>query len=162
MVGARVRLGPVSVTSKGRVGVRAGPVSLYAGGRGRRPRRSGGGGLIAFITIACLIALIVKFWYIALSVAIAVGLAAVLVRRRSARQARERERRWLAGPPPPLALPGRFTENWFGSHVPSMHPGQVPDLFEALRERGWTPERIEKRVTPYLKRNPYYSDGATA
>ena len=157
-MGARIRLGPVSVTSKGRVGVKAGPVSVYAGGRRRRRRQSdggGGGGLVAFIAIALLIALIVKFWYIALAVVIVMGSVAVLTSRRSARQAKERaraqaaaieaeaaetaerhameeqtrleaQRRWLAGPPPPLVLPGRFTENWFASHVPSMHPGQVP------------------------------------
>jgi hypothetical protein len=35
------RLGPFSASSRGRVGVRAGPVGVYGGGR-RRPRRSTG------------------------------------------------------------------------------------------------------------------------
>lgn len=38
----RVRVGPFSVSSRGRVGVRAGPVSVYGGGR--RRRNSGGSG----------------------------------------------------------------------------------------------------------------------
>jgi len=35
----RLRLGPFSISSRGRVGVRAGPVSVYGGGH-RRKRRS--------------------------------------------------------------------------------------------------------------------------
>lgn len=35
-MGIRLRLGPFSISSRGRVGVRVGPVSAYGGGRGRR------------------------------------------------------------------------------------------------------------------------------
>jgi hypothetical protein len=67
----------------------------------------------------------------------------------------ETQHRWLKGPPPALQVPGRFTENWFAANVPSLHPGQVPALLEELHERGWTDQRIDKRVRPYLSRNPF-------
>jgi hypothetical protein len=62
---------------------------------------------------------------------------------------------WLAGPPPPLLVPSRFTEAWFRDNVPSLHPGQVPPLIEALGHRGWTEHKIVARVGPYLQANPF-------
>lgn len=43
-MGMRVRLGPFSVSSRGRVGVNVGPVGIYGGGRRRRPSKGRGGG----------------------------------------------------------------------------------------------------------------------
>ena len=71
----------------------------------------------------------------------------VAERQRQAHLARER---WLAGPPPPLQFPGRFTQNWIAEHAPNLHPGQVPVLLTELRRRGWTETDIEQRFVPYL------------
>jgi hypothetical protein len=176
----RIRMGPVSVSSKGRVGVRAGPVSVYGGGRRRRSRRrsssgGGGGALIALFGILLVVGLAIEYWYIVVPVLVVVLViagagsnqkkqreaeqaAAAKQARAAAGQARiEAQRRWLEGPPPVLHVPGRFTENWFAANVPSLHPGQVPALLEELHERGWTDQRIEKRVGPYLLRNRFYT-----
>jgi hypothetical protein len=66
------------------------------------------------------------------------------------RQRVEAYRRWLEGPPPPLSLPGRFTQNWIAENVPQLHPGQLPVLMEELQARGWTEARIAQRVIPYV------------
>jgi hypothetical protein len=168
----RIRMGPVSVSSKGRVGVRAGPVSVYGGGRRRSRRRSsrgeGGGTLIALFGVILVVGLAVEYWYIVVPILVVVLIAVVAMsnqkkqreaeRAAAVEQARiEAQHRWLEGPPPVLRVPGRFTENWFAAHVPSLHPGQIPSLLEELHERGWTDQRIEKRVRPYLLRNPFYT-----
>lgn len=77
--------------------------------------------------------------------------------RRISAQSQERQRQadlahqqWLAGPAPPLQMPGRFTQNWLAANVPALHPGQVPPLLDELRARGWTDERIQARVAPLL------------
>jgi hypothetical protein len=61
-MGMRVRLGPLSVSSRGRVGLRAGPVSVYGGG-GRRRRSGGSNGSgefwIALIGFALVVALVI-------------------------------------------------------------------------------------------------------
>jgi hypothetical protein len=67
-----------------------------------------------------------------------------------ARQARTAHEQWLAGPPPPLRLPGRFTQTWITQHVPHLHPGQIPVLLAELQRRGWTELDIDQRVTPYM------------
>lgn len=46
-MGMRVRLGPVSLSSRGRVGMHAGPVSVYGGGS--RRRSSDGPGVLAVL-----------------------------------------------------------------------------------------------------------------
>ncbi len=72
----RIRIGPISVGSSGRYGIRMGPVSFYGGGR----RRQGGGcgSLLVQLAIGATIVLVVKYfvkyWY----VAAASGAAAVL------------------------------------------------------------------------------------
>lgn len=68
-----------------------------------------------------------------------------------ANQARIAHAQWLAGPPPPLQLPGRFTQTWITQHVPQLHPGQIPVLFAELRRRGWTELDIDQRVKPYVR-----------
>jgi hypothetical protein len=163
-----LRGGPFKVSSRGRVGVRVGPVSAYAGGRHRRSSSSGGGMvLLGIFALAVVLAIAVKYWYIAvpfliLIVAVVIAGAKGQAEKAAAQaaadeQARvEAQREWLQRPPPVLYLPGRFTENWFAANVPGLHPSQVPVLLEELHERGWTDERIEKRVRPYLLRNPYY------
>jgi hypothetical protein len=162
-------MGPVSVTSKGRVGVRAGPVSVYGGGRRRHSRRrssSGGGALIAFLGVVLVVGLAIEYWYIVVPILVVVIIMAVAgSNQKKQRQAErtaaaeriqlEAQHRWLDGPPPALQVPGRFTENWFAENVPSLHPGQVPALLEELHERGWTDQRIEKRVRPYMLKNPF-------
>lgn len=165
----RLRMGPVSISSRGRVGVKAGPVSFYGGGaRRRRSRSNGGGGALAvLVAIVLVVAVVITYWYVVVpvllvSAAVAVGVSNANKKRQAEQTAAleqeeaESQRRWLEAPPPQLLLPGRFTENWFASHVPSLHPGQVPDFLEELRERGWTDERIQKRVMPYLAVNPFY------
>jgi len=196
-MGMRVRIGPFSVSSRGRVGVRAGPVSFYGGGRRRRRSSgSGCGALLVVLLVFGVIAIAIQYWYVTLPVLAVIGVvvffSAQAQRGRAAevasqqaeadQQSRERaaevarqeaeaerrrhqaalvraaaeERRWLASPPPPLTLPGRFTENWLAANVPQLHPGQVPVLMEELHDRGWTDERIERRVAPHLARNPFY------
>lgn len=63
----RVRVGPVSVSSRGRVGVRAGPVSVYGGGRRRRSSGSSGAGAgrLGLVIAACIV-LIVVMWPLSL------------------------------------------------------------------------------------------------
>lgn len=193
-MGVRLRMGPVSVSSRGRVGVRAGPVSVYGGGRRRRrssSSSSGGGGVLAVIVvIAVVIGLAVKYWYVALPLLIVGTLVTVAIAKASAKAKEERqteearlyqeeqareaqlravrqaadtearakaEQAWLAGPPPILYVPGRFTDKWFAENLPGLHPGQVPVLLEELHDRGWTDDRIERRVRPYLLRNPHYA-----
>jgi hypothetical protein len=56
-MGMRVRLGPVSLSSSGRVGVSAGPISVYGGGR-RRRSSSGGGGLAAVVALLVVAGLV--------------------------------------------------------------------------------------------------------
>jgi hypothetical protein len=36
-------------------------------------------------------------------------------------------------------------------------PGQVPAFLQELHERGWTDQRIQQRVMPYLAMNPFYT-----
>ena len=62
-MGMRVRMGPFSVSSRGRVGVNAGPVSFYGGGS--RRSSSGGGGLLAGL-IALGVLIIVVMWPLSL------------------------------------------------------------------------------------------------
>jgi hypothetical protein len=76
-----LRVGPLSVSSRGRIGVRAGPVSAYGGGR-RRSNSSGrtGGIIFALLLTVGLIAVAVKlmiaYWFVTLPV---VGIVIVLV-----------------------------------------------------------------------------------
>lgn len=171
----RIRMGPVSVSSRGRVGAHAGPFSAYGGGS-RRGRGVGGGEALGALLLLGLVIIVVQFlikwWFIVAPVAV---LLAVLIffgvksrneRQRQAEADRlaeaerlrvlraEEQRRaheaWLAGPPPPLSMPGRFTQNWIQANVPRLHPGQVPALIRELRSRGWSDDRIDERVAPYL------------
>jgi hypothetical protein len=168
-MGMRVRIGPFSVSSRGRVGVRAGPVSFYGGGtrHRRRSSSSGGGAFIGVLTVIVVLALAVEYWYVSLPLLSLIGAASYFAVKAGGRRSAERaaaaareqaeaERRWLVGPPPILPLPGRFTQNWFASYVPGLHPGQVPTLMAELRARGWTQERIDQRVRPFLDANPYH------
>jgi hypothetical protein len=68
---------------------------------------------------------------------------------------RQAEADWLASPAPTLYVPGRFTDRWFAEHAAGLHPGQVSVLIDELHERGWTDERIARRVLPHLRANPY-------
>ena len=168
-MGMRVRMGPFSVSSRGRVGVSVGPVGVYGGGhRRRRSTSGGGGGLWAFFGVMLLIGLAVVYWYVAVPLlAIVVGVV-VWASRANAKRAREqaerqahtqheldlaqqaRRRAWLAAPPTPLPMPGRFTQTWIVANAPHLHPGQVPMLLRELNARGWTDQRIDDRVRPYL------------
>jgi hypothetical protein len=123
----RIRLGPFSLSSRGRAGVRVGPVSFYGGGR-RRRRRSASNNRTRFQNR----------------------------QRVSTTSVRERDpvrlEAWLKAPPPQLALPHRFTQNWFEENAASIHPGQARTLVAELRSRGWSPEDIERRAKPHLQR----------
>jgi hypothetical protein len=199
----RVRVGPFSVSSSGRVGASAGPFSVYGGGR-----RGSGGGLSALMAVLVATALVIvavmwplSLWghaihltpswhqlmnrnhhwlhqhyalvglrYIgaALLLLVALVVAALPFAGAVERRAQEREReaaaaaaerrrqaelehqRWLDSPPPPLVVPGRFTQRWIVENVPALHPGQIPPLMDELKSRGWTDEKIALRVVPYL------------
>src|SRR4051794_8526977 len=81
-MGMRIRMGPVSLSSRGRVGVHAGPVSFYGGGR----RRSGSGDGAAAFGVLLLIALVIAavqwaiaHWYFALPALAAISYVGYLV-----------------------------------------------------------------------------------
>lgn len=175
----RVRVGPVSLSSRGRVGVSAGPFSVSGGGSRRRSRGSSGdGALVALVGLVLLVGLAVVYWYITLPIAaIGVVLFVWLSRRerearaqyaiereaRLAEEARQREAAriaWLAAPAPPLAVPTRFTEAWFAAEIPNLHPGQIEPLRRALRARGWKDTKIDERIAPYLSANPHLATPA--
>lgn len=124
---ARIRLGPFSLSSRGRAGVRVGPVSFYGGGR-RRKRRSASNSRTRFQDR----------------------------QRASTTSVRERDpvrlEAWLKAPPPQLILPHRFTQNWFQENAASIHPGQARALVAELRSRGWSQDDIERRAKPHLQR----------
>lgn len=153
----------MSVSSRGRVRVSAGPMSWSGGGR--RSNASGGGSCLGLILVLGLVAIavewIVEHWYIAVPVLV-VALFAVLlavgkyVEHSEAKRQAEIEA-WLAAPGPPLVVPTRFSENWFAENVPSLHPDQVPALYDALRHRGWREDKIEARLRQYLDANPFMS-----
>jgi hypothetical protein len=118
------------------------------------------------VALVVVVALIVTYWYIAVPVLLFLGAAVALLAKagakanaeKAAQEAAARERaqqEWLAGPPPALLLPARFTDKWFAEHAPHLHPGQLPILFKELHERGWPDDRIARRVNPYLLRNPH-------
>ncbi len=188
-VGLRIRMGPVSVSSRGRVGVNAGPVSVYGGGGRRRKNSGGSAGFGVFLLVVIGVGLAVKYWYVAAPIAILALViyvgnrkaqkereaqmeadrevervraqeAAVEAERRRAEEEADRLATWLAAPPPPLALPTRFTETWLSREVPRLHPGQVPELLAALHSRGWTDDRIDDRVARYLTANPHLDTAA--
>lgn len=186
----RVRLGPVSVSSRGRVGANVGPFSVYGGG--------GGGGFfgpmiaVALVLGAVFVAVMwplslvghaagltpswhqlmnrdhawmhehyplvgLRYGVVLVVVAVALAVASVPILRALREHAAEQQRladleyqQWLDGPPPPLAVPSRFTQRWIEENVPSLHPGQVPVLLGEMRARGWTDVRIQERVGPYL------------
>jgi hypothetical protein len=217
LVAARIRVGPVSVTSRGRVGVKAGPVYVSGGGRRRKSGSSSGMGALLAVIIAVGIIIFAVMWPLSLwghAIELTpswhqlmhrnhtwmhehyplvglryVGAAFLLIltlavlsmpllasakkraaeqQRLASEQAAEREQQareqaaeqahqarivheqWLADPPPPLQLPGRFTQTWITQHVPHLHPGQVPVLIAELRRRGWTDTDIDQRVMPYM------------
>lgn len=217
LVGARIRVGPVSVTSRGRVGVKAGPVYVSGGGRRRKSGSSSGMGALLAVIIAVGIVIFAVMWplslwghaieltpswhqlmhrnhtwmhehyplvglrYVGAAVLLILTLAVLSMpllasakkraaeqQRLASEQAAERgeqareqaaeqahqarivHEQWLADPPPPLQLPGRFTQTWITQHAPHLHPGQVPVLIAELRRRGWTDPDIDQRVMPYM------------
>ena len=122
-----LRLGPFRVSSRGRVGVRVGPVSAYGGGH-RRKRSS----------------------------ASSTGRSSQTGQSRSATSIRQsdpvRLEAWLKTTPPQLELPGRFTQNWFVDNAADIHPDQLKTLVDELISRGWSREEIDRRAVPHLKR----------
>jgi len=123
----RLRLGPFSVSSRGRVGARVGPVSVSGGGH-RRKRSS-------------------------VSNTRTSSQAGQRLSTTSSRQSDPAHlEAWLKAPPPNLELPGRFTQNWFADHAAEIHPGQVKTLVEELISRGWSREDFDRRAVPHLKR----------
>jgi hypothetical protein len=123
----RLRLGPFSISSRGRAGVRMGPVSVYGGGR-RRRRRSA-------------------------SNTRRTSQASQIPSTTSPRQSDPVHlEAWLKSPPPQLKLPGRFTQNWFTENAANIHPGQVETLKRELISRGWSQDDIDRRAVPHLTR----------
>ncbi|MGA9315338.1 MAG: hypothetical protein WBV77_11990 [Solirubrobacteraceae bacterium] len=207
----------MSVTSRGRVGVKAGPVYVSGGGRRRKSGSSSGMGALLAVIIAVGIVIFAVMWplslwghaieltpswhqlmhrnhtwmhehyplvglrYVGAAVLLILTLAVLSMpllasakkraaeqQRLASEQAAERgeqareqaaeqahqarivHEQWLADPPPPLQLPGRFTQTWITQHAPHLHPGQVPVLIAELRRRGWTDPDIDQRVMPYM------------
>jgi Holliday junction DNA helicase RuvB P-loop domain len=155
-----LRLGPFRISSRGRVGVRVGPVSVSGGGRRRKrrspsnTRRSSKSGYERQIVEG-------ERWLKEQAAA----------QRRAARSARRssqviqspstplnrkseaaRLEAWLKATPPQLVLPGRFTQEWFAEHATNIHPGQIETLVDELVSRGWSREDIFRRAVPHLKR----------
>jgi len=122
-----LRLGPFRFSSRGRVGVRVGPVSAYGGGH-RRKRRAASSARRSS----------------------QVGQSPSTTSIRQSDPVHLEE--WLKAPPPQLELPGRFTQNWFAEHAAEVHPGQLETLVEELISRGWSREDIDRRAVPHLKR----------
>jgi hypothetical protein len=163
----RLGVGPLSVSSRGRVGVRVGPVSVSGGGF--RRRRSGGGGagwgvLMGMVLVVGVVGAAIEYWYVTLPVLCLLGWLVVVLRRNATKCAaegrrveQEAYRAWLAGPPPTLLVPGRFTDAWFARNVRDLHPGQIPTLIHELHSRGWTDDKIAVRVHPYIRENPHVS-----
>ena len=158
---ARLRIGPASISSRGRVGLNVGPVGIYGGGRRRRSSGGGGGALGALLVIGIAVVLAVKYWYVVAPLALLIIVLGIATARRNAVRreeaavaAAEAHQQWLAGPPPPLTVPSRFTDKWFASYVPTLHPGQIPVLLDELRRRGWGDDQIALRVQPYIAQNP--------
>jgi hypothetical protein len=66
-VGMRIRLGPFSVSSRGRVGVRVGPVSAYGGGRrGSSGSEWGEWGVLIGAFTAVAVVVFVVIWLLSL------------------------------------------------------------------------------------------------
>jgi hypothetical protein len=171
-----VRLGPVSLSSRGRVGVRAGPISMYGGGGGRRSSSGGIGDVIALLFVVAIVFMVVM-WPLSLW-----GHAIHLTP--SWHQLMNRDHAWMhehyalvglryIGAAVLLLLALFVASLPFWGFVerraeersrlqaaaaaeeqpetePYLHPGQVPMLLEELHARGWKDERIGHRVTPYL------------
>jgi hypothetical protein len=118
----------------------------------------------AFMLVVIVVALVAKFWPIMVVgiIIFVVVWAATKEKRaeqaaaRAKAQAEERQR-WLQAPPPRLYVPTRFSEQWFATNVPRLHPGQVPTLFRELRARGWSEQKIHQRLARYLAQNPHLS-----
>ena len=148
-----LRMGPFGVSSRGRVGVRMGPLSWYGGGRRRkrRAKSSGGSWLAAFLLLG-LIGLAVEHWQYTVPIAVVVVPLLIWATRTNSKKAAARHQAWLDGPAPRMTFPGRFTQNWFASNGPRLHPKQVPILFTELRDRGWSNEEIQRRVAPHIRR----------
>jgi hypothetical protein len=92
----------------------------------------------------------IKFWYVVVPSLIVWAVWLVATSSRRAERRRLAHEAWLAGPAPPLVLPGRFTQNWIIANVPQLHPGQLHTMFAEMRARGWSEADIERRVSPYV------------
>jgi hypothetical protein len=113
--------------------------------------------------LVVVVAIIQALWPVLLGAAVLTVVALVVTknaraeRREVSRQRRARElERWLAGPPPVLYLPARFSEQWFATNVPGLHPGQIPVLLDEMKARGWSNQHIAQRLGRHLHHNPFY------
>lgn len=176
---ARVRIGPLSYGPKGQRGIHTGPFS--ASYNTRSPIFG------AFMLLVVIVAIAKAIWPVLLLVAVVVPVAllatkgrrqeqAAAAQRRRVEQAAaaqqlrteqeaveaktraEAQQRWLEGPPPTLYVPRRFSEGWFADNVPKLHPGQLAPLRDEMLARGWTDERIARRLGRYLEMNPFLRD----
>ena len=192
------------MSSRGRMGVRVGPVGVYGGGR--RRSSSGSGGAFVGLLIILAVVFVAVMWPLSLfghaigltpswhqlmnrnhtwmhhhyplvglrylGAAVALLVLAVIVvvalaayghkaaedrARNTTADASEQERvaqtelySARSAPPQPLEFPTRFTATWIATHLPRLHPDQVPVLIHELKRRGWTTTDIAFRVEPYL------------
>jgi hypothetical protein len=127
-----------------------GPFSTSIGVRGDGP-------FAAACTVCGVIGLILAYKaYVLIAGGVLLLIAVAVLSRRVRRAAvaedatREEYSEWCEAPPPPLTLPGRFTDTWFVNNLPILHPGQGPMLLSALQARGWSDDKIIQLV----KRHP--------
>jgi hypothetical protein len=154
---ARVRIGPLSYGPRGQRGIHLGPFSAsYNANRWNL--------FVGVLVVIGLVVIVVKaIWPFLLAAVVLVGVYMIATKdKRAANRAAMRQRRaeelqrWLDGPPPTLYVPPRFSEQWFATHVPRLHPGQVPVLRAEMRARGWSDRHITQRLGRYLAQNPFY------
>jgi len=150
------RAGPVRLSSRGRVGVGAGPFSFYAGGRSRRRGQYAGcwAVVLGLILVGAVLVELARYWYYSVPALFALLFVWGKLAARSKRKREAKYRAWLTAPPPPLVFPGRFTPNWFRTNGARLHPGHIAPLLVELRRRGWSEDDIAQRAEPYLPAFP--------
>ena len=60
--------------------------------------------------------------------------------------------------PPPGEFPPGFTESFMRRSLPTASPAQAEAAVDHLRKKGWSEERLEKSILPFMPRPP--RDGA--
>ena len=154
---AQVRLGPIAYGPNGHRSAQIGPLGMTY--NANSPFMNG---LMALVTA---VAIISALWPFLLALGVLTVLVIALNKRRHGLRRppiqpaqSDAIHTWPHRPAPALALPTRFSEQWFAANVPSLHPAQVPLLRAEMKSRGWTNRHIAQRLDPYLRQNPAYPE----